>query len=267
VGSPTEHLTRIDAWRDRVNTLARAIERVGRADLSVAFTPVDRLMSIAAERPAAAEEAFASLSKLLLEIRAGVAERGRALDRRVLDEAQATIARLESARDEWASAVLDGLGSAADDDLGAFAESVSSMRRAPARDELGTLREPLASGRKSSPDVPGPRVLMKGELGPGLLADLVQLFAQNAETGLFVIETKDGPASIYFRAGAVIDAECGDDVGERAFFRVMAIRQGRFSYQRGIEAENDRIRRSAQHLIMESLRLMDEGGKAADEHE
>jgi hypothetical protein len=124
----------------------------------------------------------------------------------------------------------------------------------PETDELGTMRSPLVKG---SPDA---RVLMKGELHPGLLTDLVQLFAQNAETGRLVLreETSRRMASIFFDAGKIVDAALDGGVGEDAFMGAMAIRRGLFSYQRGVKADHIRISRSTKHLLFESLRLLDE---------
>jgi hypothetical protein len=132
-------------------------------------------------------------------------------------------------------------------------------------DDLGTLREPLlqragAAGAPGAPATDGPdaRVLMKGELQPGLLSDIIQLFAQNSETGRLYIEGVDRVASIYLTDGAIVNAQCDDVEGERAFFEAMNISKGRFSYQRGVRATDIRINRTAQHLIMEALRLIDE---------
>ena len=69
---------------------------------------------------------------------------------------------------------------------------------------------------------------------------------------------EDPTFRIEFKDGVVTDAECGEDTGERAFFSAMCIREGRFSYERGVEAQEVRIYRTAQHLIMDTLRLMDE---------
>jgi hypothetical protein len=137
---------------------------------------------------------------------------------------------------------------------------------------LGTLREPIGvpTRKAGSDDADGKatapvgaagaaaRVLMKGELQPGLLADLIQLFSQNTETGRLVVEATDGEASVFFKDGRIVDASFSDDVGEKAFFRTMLVQRGRFSYQRGAEAAQVRIQRSAQHLIMDTLRLIDE---------
>lgn len=124
------------------------------------------------------------------------------------------------------------------------------------QDELGTLREPL--GGKKAASATGARVLMKGELHPGLLGDLVQLFTQNKETGQLVIEADEQRADIYFAEGHVCEATCRGEHGEKAFFHAMCLQKGRFSYQRGVAAPVQRIKRKTQHLIMDTLRLIDE---------
>lgn len=260
MGNTDETAANLDRWSDRVRALEAVLGRAGRHDLLDGLQRVRGLLAVIAERPSDSASAFALLGRALLDVKACVVDRGRALDRALFAEIDRACGEDEGSSGEWVSSVLDGIGAADDDALGAFAESVSRTNKAEARDELGTLREPLVTRHSSANMSPiSPRVLMKGELSAGLLADLIQLFAQNAETGLLVIEGRGGNASIYFRGGAVVDAEHGDDVGEKAFFRTMAIREGRFAYQRGVEAEGVRIHRTAQHLIMESLRLMDEG--------
>lgn len=262
LGNVEDTAAKLDRWSERVCALEAVLGRAGRHDLLAGLSHVRELLSVIAENPVEAEAAFALLGRALLDLKACVLERGRPLDPAVWGEIERTCAPADDAPSgEWVASVLDGLGAADDDELGAFAESVSRTKKHEPRDELGTLREPLASSRSNlvAASAATPRVLMKGELSAGLLADLIQLFAQNAETGLLVIEARGGNASIYFRGGAVIDAEHGGDVGEKAFFRTMAIREGRFSYQRGVETDGIRIHRTAQHLIMESLRLMDEG--------
>lgn len=124
---------------------------------------------------------------------------------------------------------------------------------APA-DDLGTLREPVGGGAKSA----SARVLMKGELQPGIVPDLIQLFTQNKETGKLVIEGTERSAVVFFSGGAIVDASSGEDVGERGFYHAMTIQKGRFSYQRGVEAEAIRIQRKTQLLMMDTLRLIDE---------
>lgn len=185
----------------------------------------------------------------------------------------------EQDRGAWADSILAGFGGAQDDELDSLLGNIQAARRVRAADDLGTLREPLAraadskkgdEARPSSPREPGSgaRVLMKGEIHHGLLADLVQLFAQNAETGELVVESDVLAAQIFFEGGRVVDASSivrrvdgsveAESSGEASFFLAMRADRGRFSYQRGVAATERRIQRSAQSLIMEALRLMDE---------
>jgi hypothetical protein len=160
-----------------------------------------------------------------------------------------------------AETLLAGLASLESDNLDGLLNDLVP-HAVPETDELGTMRSPLVKG---SPDA---RVLMKGELHPGLLTDLVQLFAQNAETGRLVLreETSRRVASIFFDSGKIVDAALDGGVGEDAFMGAMAIRRGLFSYQRGVKADQFRITRSTKHLLFESLRLIDENPDGVSAH-
>lgn len=160
-----------------------------------------------------------------------------------------------------AETLLAGLASLESDNLDGLLNDLVP-HAVPETDELGTMRSPLVKG---SPDA---RVLMKGELHPGLLTDLVQLFAQNAETGRLVLreETSRRVASIFFDSGKIVDAALDGGVGEDAFMGAMAIRRGLFSYQRGVKADHFRITRSTKHLLFESLRLIDESPSELSAH-
>jgi hypothetical protein len=160
-----------------------------------------------------------------------------------------------------AAALLAGLAGADDDELLGVLDAIDEEPGGPSnkvKDELGTLREPLmGAGAK---DGAQPRVAMKGELAPGLLSDLIQLLAQNKETGRLLIEDRDDKisGSLYFVEGHLADARCGGEAGEKGFYNVMRIRKGRFYYQRGVAVEEKRITRATQHLILDTLRMIDE---------
>jgi len=167
--------------------------------------------------------------------------------------------------DGWAETAMSDLAAGDDDEVAALLLAMPAQQPpvpnpGRPRDELGTLREPLvaANGKSTSLENPEARVLMKGELQPGLLSDIIQLFAQNSETGRLYIEGGDKAASIYLIDGTIVNAVCGELEAERGFFEAMNIHKGRFSYQRGVKTPDVRIFRTAQHLIMETLRLIDE---------
>jgi hypothetical protein len=243
-------------WTERVKSLEGALARRGRADLVPALDLLLRVLAVSEAE--AHHDAIQSLvARVLTEVKVCISDPTCAVSASLFGEMDDLLAQEESDSKDWASDLLAGLGSADDSQLDALASAVRALEPMAPKDELGTLREPLNRAAQAAGAAP-PRVLMKGELHPGLLADLIQLFAQNAETGLLLIEGGGTSAKIFFKTGVITDAICDGDLGEKGFFRAMQVREGRFSYQRGIEAETVRIYRTAQHLIMDTLRMMDE---------
>jgi hypothetical protein len=76
-------------------------------------------------------------------------------------------------------------------------------------------------------------VLVKGEIVPGLLEELVELFSLNHETGTLHVQGPTLSGAIHLVRGEVADAELGSTRGEAARFRVLALATGRFVYERG----------------------------------
>ncbi|MCU0654008.1 MAG: DUF4388 domain-containing protein [Polyangiaceae bacterium] len=257
MSAPAQPLTKqnLDGWGDRITTLENALKRQGHQRLLGPMATLrDFYEWLRSREPT--PEAMQALGQALLEVRACVVVPGKEPDGRVFERLR-ELSRPEE--DEAARAMLDSLVDAGEAELEALVASVQPEKQGKPQDDLGTLREPLTTARGQAP--PGGRVLMKGELQPGLLTDLLQLFAQNTETGCLMIEGPGHRASIYFRDGSIIDAECKGDVGERGFFRAMMCKEGRFAYQRGVAAPEERIFRNAQHLIMDTLRLIDESSE------
>lgn len=253
-------MTRLDAWAERTNAIASALSRSGRDDLlPVVCALRDLLLSAKDSENADAhsDTVVAVVEQTLRAVKENLSGRTRGLDPSLLArvvEAHDAIDASQTTPEEkgWAEGVLNGFAEIDGAGLDSLLGSLKATKKLPQKDGLGTLREPLADGDKS-------RVLMKGELTAGLLADLIQLFAQNLESGCLVLEASDGTsASVYLKEGTIADAACGADVGEKAFFSAMSIQEGRFVYRRGVEPPCHRIQRSAQHLIMDTLRMMDE---------
>jgi CheY-like chemotaxis protein len=106
---------------------------------------------------------------------------------------------------------------------------------------------------------------MEGKLSQIALVDLLQLFHMNRKTGVMRInrEGASGAASIVIRAGQVVDAsiplEDGETVvGEKALFRMLAWKEGRFEFLPGPAPEAGRIRRPMRALLLEGMRQVDE---------
>ena len=252
----TRPTTNIATWIERVKSLEQTLARRRRGDLLPAVGLLLRVLELGVgeDREAAINSLIV---RVLAEVKGCIDDRSRTVSASLFVEMDAIVDGAEQAESDWATDVLADLGRADDAELLALTSAVKALETLSPRDELGTLREPLNRSGKGAGGAAA-RVLMKGELHPGLLADLIQLFAQNTETGLLLIDGTDARASIYFKEGVIVDTLCGEDTGEKGFFRSMHIREGRFSYQRGVEAETVRIFRTAQHLIMDTLRMMDE---------
>lgn len=248
-----------ETYGDRLLALEATLARRGRDDLLAPLRSLRAsLAAISDATPPEARRALDDVARRTLgAIREAVSDPRRSIPLALLEDLERVALRIEAdVTDGWADGVLVGLGDADDAELETLAAAVRSIARVAPKDDLGTLREPL--NQKPAGGGAPPRVLMKGELHPGLLADLIQLFAQNCETGSLLIEGKGASASVFFKNGMIVDAVCGEDTGEKGFFRAMHVREGRFSYQRGVEADEVRIYRTAQHLIMDTLRMIDE---------
>lgn len=249
---------------ERIVALEAALTRFERHDLRDAAALIrnlaERLHLVGADD---SERIRRIVTQALADIRDCLKDKRRSVDSAWVQEAESALLVLTppdaltqrpgSPEEMWAGSMLSSLASADDAELAMLTDAALANKKVVSvHDELGTLREPLSAAK------PAGRVLMKGELHTGLLADLIQLFAQNAETGELTVETPAMKGSVFFKDGTIVDATAGETFGEKAFFYVMQAREGRFSYLRGVVSPETRIYRSAQHLIMDTLRIMDE---------
>ena len=254
-------------WGSRLEAVESALRRAGRDDLIHAGLLPARSLLPCLDDPTTTAKAQAHLRALMQEIKRSAVEPGRPLDAALLERIEALIAPPSAVQPVAAvEDLLAGFGESSDDELAALIDAVEppDLDAAPATSRtegIGTLKEPLETMR-GTPEASTP-ILMKGELQDGLLSDLIQLFSQNKETGRLYLEGHGTTASLYFVGGDLLDAECGSHGGEEAFFHLMQIAEGRFSYQRGVTSAHQRIHRSAQHLIMDTLRLLDESSEGA----
>ncbi|MEM9692803.1 MAG: DUF4388 domain-containing protein [Myxococcota bacterium] len=266
-------------WAQRLDTVEQALARAGRQDLIENATAVAR-GALPALESGERDQAVEHLKRFMKTLKMCAVDPKRRFDDDVLSALRSLVdqpnsgdrlslataatpsERASAPEDRDGLELLGSFGEASDDELdlllgGVEVPDLTVTVEPYGSDGIGTLREPLDS--QPSSHGAQPRILMKGELHDGLVSDLIQLFSQNRESGLLFMEGVDkATASLFFHDGRVVDAECGDQVGEEAFYHLMQIREGRFTYQRGVEAAETRIFRNAQHLIMDTLRLLDE---------
>lgn len=90
------------------------------------------------------------------------------------------------------------------------------------------------------------------------LSDVVQINHHNRFSGCIVIETTAGNGLLFFRDGDIIHAEQGDRTGETAFYDLLELPPGRFRLQPNVTTTRSTIHKSAQHLLLDAARYIDE---------
>jgi DNA-binding response OmpR family regulator len=121
------------------------------------------------------------------------------------------------------------------------AEVVSRVERALAR-KLGPARDPE----------------LRGDLEQVTIADLLQVFAANRRTGTLRIEAGESVAELAVHDGRIVDAQMGRVTGDKALYRALGLREGRFSFLPGLRATRARIDASTDALLLEGARVADE---------
>jgi CheY-like chemotaxis protein len=117
-----------------------------------------------------------------------------------------------------------------------------------------------------------PNVEIEGNLAQISVVDLLEIFQMNRRSGTVRIWRQSPPASgsIQVRGGQVLDASVpladgSSVVGEKALYRLLTWKDGRFEFHPGEVGEDGRIRRPTRALLLEGLRQADEWGRLVDQ--
>lgn len=106
------------------------------------------------------------------------------------------------------------------------------------------------------------------ELGSGMaghIADippieLCQMINSIQKTGTLTFESETGNGSVTFYEGEIIDAQCKDLSGKEAFFNILTMSKGRFTFDQGLSA-----REMKKDILGGFMAIMMEGMKRLDE--
>jgi len=90
------------------------------------------------------------------------------------------------------------------------------------------------------------------------LIDLIQLECYSQSSSMLKITNGASSGRIWLAKGEIIDAEALDDVGERAFKRIMAWKTGNFEILPAEPNHPARIQASSQALLLETAQAIDE---------
>ncbi len=125
-------------------------------------------------------------------------------------------------------------------------------------DVLVAKLKAMLDQRRSSEGSLGSRGV-SGSLQEMGLADLVQVLAQARKTGNLKIRARGEAGEIHFLEGAVVNAQIGELKAEPAFYAMVKLTEGEFALDPSFKPTTRVIQQSAEALLLEGMRRMDEG--------
>lgn len=110
-------------------------------------------------------------------------------------------------------------------------------------------------------DIVDPRIgdsEISGNLAQIFLPDLWQMLSMNARSGVIQVEGDRMSGSIYIDNGEIVSAQAQNALGEKALYRLIAIREGAFRFLPGKVEIRRTIHSPSQQALLEGLRHLDE---------
>ncbi len=105
---------------------------------------------------------------------------------------------------------------------------------------------------------------ISGDLENLGMPDIVQTLAMGMKSAHVSITTSDATGSIWFENGAAVHAQCGDEEGEEAFYKIVTWAAGEFLIEHGVKSKKTTLTGDTMFLLMEGLRLLDETGSSEE---
>jgi tetratricopeptide (TPR) repeat protein len=100
---------------------------------------------------------------------------------------------------------------------------------------------------------------LAGDLSAVSVFDAIQVLENARLNGVLTLSGEKHAGQVKFNDGRIVDAECGGEVGDLAFQRVVEITSGTFEFQKTDEQFPVRIQAlSNTNLILDTLRMLDE---------
>ncbi len=106
------------------------------------------------------------------------------------------------------------------------------------------------------------------ELGSGMaghIADmppieLFQMINSIQKSGTLTFEAEKGNGLVKFHEGEIIEAQCGDISGKDAFFKILTMRKGRFTFVQGLSAKDMKkdVLGGFMAIMMEGMKRLDD---------
>ncbi len=106
---------------------------------------------------------------------------------------------------------------------------------------------------------------ISGNLSQFSVPDLWQMLSMNRKSGILQVEGERVTGSIYIERGDIVSASTQNLVGEKALFRMIPLKEGKFRFMPGKVGVRRTIFTPNQHTILEGLRHDDELQRIGDD--
>jgi CheY-like chemotaxis protein len=134
------------------------------------------------------------------------------------------------------------------------------QKEANRRGSLFYVEKPfeISDIRRIIVDLIGKKKGFRGKLFGLQLTDIIQMNCLGGLTTAIII-TRDGERGIiYLNEGEIIHAECGEQKGTDAFYRILSWQEGEFVSNIGVTPSVQTIYQNWEHLLVEAMRRNDE---------
>jgi CheY-like chemotaxis protein len=139
-----------------------------------------------------------------------------------------------------------------------FRAGIDEFIRKPFHDEEILVRIQRAIFRDSLAEEFTGDSEISGNLAQVFLPDLWQMLSLNRKSGIIQVEGDGISGSIYIEKGEIVSAVTQNITGEKALFRMIPLRKGKFRFVPGTVGVRRTIHGSSQQTVLEGMRHFDE---------
>jgi len=134
------------------------------------------------------------------------------------------------------------------------------QKEANRRGSLYYVEKPfeISDIRKIIIDLIGKKRGFQGKVFGLQLTDIIQMNCLSRVTAALTITKDSEKGVIYLNEGEIVHAECGEEQGTDAFYKIMSWQEGEFVSNIGIVSPLHTIHQSWEHLLVEAMRKSDD---------
>lgn len=134
------------------------------------------------------------------------------------------------------------------------------QKEANRRGSLYYVEKPfeISDIRKIIIDLIGKKKGFQGKVFGLTLTDIIQMNCLSRLTTALTFTKDSEKGVIYLNEGEIVHAECGEEQGTDAFYKIMSWQEGEFISNIGIVSPLQTIHQSWEHLLVEAMRKSDD---------